>query len=418
MATTLDRWGVPFTVDPDSPTDDEAVVGDTIVDYLTMAPGIEQRFDDLGRGGPMAKAVLAQLLTQAHRPDLTATAAGLAAAATEEVEAGTVTVRERLHVEAATAWAAGRTDEAIDRFGTILGDHPTDALAMRARYLLLFSAGRIDDMLSTVTDNRPAWSDDLPVASLLDGMEAFALEELGRYREAEPLARRGADRDPTDLWAIHAVAHVLEMQERRGEGVAWLEGRDEVFEAGGGFARHLWWHQALQLWALGRTGDALALYDDRVYPAAVASQEGLDLSNAISLLARLEMLGVDVGHRWSVLVEPSTVRVGQHSHPFNDTHFVLALARAGEHRRAADHIEGMRAWADRGDGAAAVLRQVGLATAEGLAHYGAGRWADAAAVLGPVEDEFWRLGGSHAQRQIYHRALATAAGESAAGGAR
>ncbi len=400
--TMTDRWGCPLTAEETEAT----AIEDAIAGYLTMAPGLDRHFPVLERGGPMARTLLAQFLILAHRRPLAEKARTLvdqARALADDPESEPISARERAHIEATTAWSRGDTRTASAIVDRILAEWPTDALALRVQHLHHFASGRTAEMVELVRRVRPAWTDDVPLASYLDGQEAFGLEECGHYDEAEAIGRRAVDRNPTDLWAIHAVAHVLQMQARWEEGAGWLDGRDPVLEAGGGFAGHLWWHQCLPLLALGQHDRVLDLLDRRVYPPG--SEEGLDLSNTVSLLARLEVAGVDVGDRWATVAGPCTVRRGQHSHPFNDTHYALALARAERRDDLDAHLAGMVAWSEGDNAAAEVLRVVGLATARGLAAWGQGRWAEAEAELAPVAAETWRLGGSHAQRDVYRQVL-------------
>ena len=94
------------------------------------------------------------------------------------------------------------------------------------------------------------------------------------------------------------VAHCLEARGKMLEGVAFLESMSDTWESCNSFMyTHNWWHLALFLIDLDRADEALALFDKRVW--GVWKEFCEDQINAISLLARLELRGVDVGDRWA-----------------------------------------------------------------------------------------------------------------------
>ena len=148
----------------------------------------------------------------------------------------------------------------------------------------------------------PAWPTDHDFHGYLLGMHAFGLEESGDYRAAETAGRRAVERNPADTWAVHAVAHVLEMEGRQLEGIAWLRGLEPHWTTAPALAVHQWWHLALFLIEQGRFEEVLAIYDSHV--RGTPSGALLDLVDAAALLWRLQLAGIDVGARWEGLREP------------------------------------------------------------------------------------------------------------------
>src|SRR5690606_1673590 len=104
----------------------------------------------------------------------------------------------------------------------------------------------------------------------------------------------------TDPWAQHALAHVMDTQGRLMEGRAFLAERAAGWADCNSFMlTHNWWHLALFELDLDRGDTALRLYDDQVWGVWKAYSQ--DQIGAVSLLARLELRGVDVGDRWADL---------------------------------------------------------------------------------------------------------------------
>ena len=68
---------------------------------------------------------------------------------------------------------------------------------------------------------------------------------------------------PRTCRSAHAVAHVLEMQGRRSEGIQWLTKLAPNWEGSHNLQHHLWWHCALIKLEYGDHAGALELYDTR-----------------------------------------------------------------------------------------------------------------------------------------------------------
>ena len=331
-----------------------------------------------------------------------------AAASAESALGLPATARERAHGEALRHWAAGDTRAAVARLEDILLDHPRDILALRLAHYLHFYHGALAQHRDSVARVLPAWDETVPGYGYVLGMRAFGLEEVGDYARAEEFGRRAVAIDPSDAWSVHAVAHVMEMQGRAEEGIAWIRENEPHWEHRiHNFAGHLWWHQALFHLALDDEDAALALYDGR-FRADTGSDDVLDIANAASMLLRLHFRGVDAGGRWRELADHSAGRLADGVFPFFDAHYMTALAMAGEGERVEAHLAAL---AGRAGGATAdrVYDEVGRPLCEAIAAFGAGRPERCFALLEPVRYELYRLGGSHAQRDVFHQLLIAAA---------
>ena len=102
------------------------------------------------------------------------------------------TSREQAHVTALDAWSAGDPGRAVSVWDEILDQHPRDVLAFRLAHFVNFWRGRPDRMFASVLAVQSHWSDALPGWGALLGCRCFALEECGRYTEAEAAGRAEA----------------------------------------------------------------------------------------------------------------------------------------------------------------------------------------------------------------------------------
>ena len=318
-----------------------------------------------------------------------------------------MTPREQLHAAAVRAWLAGEITEARSAFDTILEAWPRDLLALMFAHQADFFGADEAALLHRPTKALAAWPDDLAGRGYVLAMRAFGLEEAGRFAEAEAAAREALAANPRDAWALHAVAHVLEMQGRDAEGAAWYAERRADWAEDCFFTVHNWWHWALYHVDRDEPATALALYDEGLAPGPRAIT--LNLCDAASLLWRLWLAGHAVGERFAALADAFDAPAGKPIHVFNDVHAMLAFVGAGRLERAAAHLAVLEAAAEGTGRHAQMLRRLGVPVGRALLAFGRGGWAAAMRELAGAMAEERLMTGSRAQRDVLVMTLIEAA---------
>jgi tetratricopeptide (TPR) repeat protein len=402
-----DRWGVAVTAGgPEARHWWNQAVGDLVA--FTGDPVHAARTAlDADAGFGEARALCAYLELYAQTPD------GIAAARRfldeDPVPApgpGGAGTRRDLHLQAARAWAAGDLDGAAGRLEAALLADPHDLLALRVAQDLYFFLGDGRSLRQSTARIVRRWPAGAPGSGYVQGIYSFGLEESGDYRRAEASARAALDADPADVWAVHSMAHIAEMEGRPDDGIADLTERAPQWRSSY-FAVHNWWHLGLFLIANGDYGEAVALYDGTL--RATGSGAWLDLVDAASLLWRLALCGIDVGERAAALVELVEPIAGTGISAFNDWHAAMVFGLAGREDLGRALLASLPCAVATN---ARVVHRAGRDVIEAFSSFARGDFASAAALLFAVRPQAQVLGGSHAQRDVLDLTLLSAAASS------
>ena len=303
------------------------------------------------------------------------------------------TPRELAHIEALGLWANDQKASAIKIWDEILEQHPLDAVALRLGHFGHFYSGDSVAMRRVLESVYPSWNSSTPGYNFILGMKAFAFEECGDYADAEKFGRAGLELDPVDPWAIHAVAHIMEMQERRAEGVEWINAHKPNWQGANNFRYHVIWHLALMHWGLGDFERVLSIYDDELWDPS--SDEYADLCNNAALLVRLEYMGINVGDRWQNLYEKVKERTDEHILLFADVHFAMMYAAMGDDARVHDIIS------NSPDVGGDLRRDVSGPICQAMLDFRKDNCQQAQKTLLDLRGRIIEIGGSHAQRDVF-----------------
>ena len=408
MSTYRDQRGIEYSASCQEAVDGFDATMDAYVHFSTETGDRLKEAFAADREFPMAHCLRGYFMQLFCVPVLTEKARQSLAKAREAATERGATDRERHHMEALDAWVSGDLQTALGHWESILLDHPLDMLAVKLAQFIHFYLGDSRQLRDSVARILYAWNPDVPGHANVLGMYAFGLEESGDYEAAERYGRGAVESDPGDPWAVHAVAHVMEMQDRRRDGITWLRKLQPNWQVANNVRFPLWWHLALCHLELGEHDAVLDLYDNEF--RAEPTEEYLDICNATSMLWRLEERGVDVGDRWKELSELSAGRIGGHGLVFPDMHFMMALEAAGDTDKGEDMIRSLQAAGGAtGVTEARVIERVGLSLANAIAAWYRRDYDGVIEHLLPIRYSLADIGGSHAQRDLFHQILIAAA---------
>jgi tetratricopeptide (TPR) repeat protein len=323
----------------------------------------------------------------------------LASVEAAEAMADRANDRERGHIRALRAWVDGDFFAAVQHWETICTHHPFDLLALTLAHLTDVLLGDVVGQRDTVARVFDLWDESMPGYEFVLGFYSFGLEENRDFSHAEELGRRAVAIRPGHPYAIHAVAHVLEMQGRQSGGIWWMTSRLDAW-VNSNFRNHLWWHLSLYHMDLGQIDRVFEIYDAHLRSSETSGDKYEEL-DASALLWRLNLMGVDVGERWKELAVKWEASAADTLYAFNDVHAMMTFVSAGKTGAAERLLNANERYIDHAsDANVAMSRIIGIPFCRALQDFAGGDYKSCVDRILPVRYQTHRLGGSFAQRDI------------------
>jgi len=324
--------------------------------------------------------------------------------------------QELLHAKVVNHWAKGELKQAVRVFEQLTTIYPEDIAALKMSQDTYFYLGQALPMRHSIANSLSKMNKEKnPLAGYAYGMFAFALEESNMYSQAEVQALKALERIPRDTWAIHNYAHCLEMQGKTEEGLKWMLDKQPDWAPCSSLASHQYWHTALFHINNNNFDEAVRLLDEEVIPRCKSSCSSLDMHDSCSMVYRMELVDlfgkvgqkstVEPKSRWKALYDVCKQHKGDHLIGFNDAHYMMSFLGNDDLAMAREHIDSIESSSSSFGEVAPIVKPL----LEAMYQFKLGNYANCADLLEPIRFEIIKIGGSHAQRDVFEQLLLVAA---------
>lgn len=319
------------------------------------------------------------------------------------------TSRERSHVEVIHNVAYGDSAGALARIHAHVKLYPRDAFALQPAtnvFGLIGLSGRPDrerevfDLLASLAGD---YGDDWWYVGTL----GFWHTELGRIDDGLRLNRQSLEANPRNGNAVHGLAHAWYEAGDDDAGIDFLELFLARYPRDGALHCHLSWHLALFALRGGNAELMWTVFTDGIKPGASTTAPPLNTAtDSVALLWHAQLFGYSVNpSQWA----DARAFIGEHfpapANGFLEVHRAIACAMAGDSSAVDSIVKGMRDADATGRFPWGTVMPDAI---EGMAAFARGDDPRAIELLLPRIDEYVRIGGSHAQRDLFQHTLVAA----------
>ena len=341
-----------------------------------------------------------------HQLNMEGQEARTMAARARELAAG-ATPREIGHIEIMSAVIESKPKLAVSGAEAHLEEYPRDALVLSlllGAFGLYAFSGRADHdaaKLAVCSRNATHYGEDWWFLSYL----GWSHTEAGNLREGRALSERAMALRSANANAAHGLSHAMfeqgDMETGRRFLGQWMPAHDRQSFLHG----HLAWHTALTLLDAGDLAGALAIYEQHIKPAGRPYPPLNIFTDGASLLWRLSLAGQNgLESHWREIAAYGEKYFPQAGAHFADVHYALAGAMTG-----GPELEGRIAQLEQRESAGRLAPgRTAIELCRGIKAFADGDNSGAIRLLEPAISELTRIGGSHAQRELWEDTLIVA----------
>jgi tetratricopeptide (TPR) repeat protein len=314
-----------------------------------------------------------------------------------------LTVREARHVEIVASAIEGAGPRALALLDEHIAEYSRDELplflALGAFGLLGFS-GRRDHReaeLAMLQRLAPRWGEDWFFLTFLGWARIESGSDVAAgIAEVE----RSLSLNPRNAWGAHALAHGYYEAGDAEAGAGFVAGWMPEYDRRSQLHGHLSWHLALFELARDNVHRAHQIYADAIRLPVTNAPQVIKLADPAAFLWRCQIYGetTPTGDHWLEVAEYARQTFPRARMHFADLHAILADAAIGDTAAAQQRIADAR---ERLSSGGLPQGEVVPVLGDGIVAFARGDYAAAADLIGPMLDEVPRVGGSHAQRELF-----------------